>query len=61
MQPFVLRLTSAGAPDTSFSGDGLAFNDRPTRPGGVADLAIQPDGAIVVGGSAKDLVERPTR
>ena len=56
-QPFLLRLTSAGAPDTSFSGDGLAFNDRPSRPGSVTDLAVQPDGAIVIGGTAKDLVE----
>lgn len=57
IQPFVLRLTPTGAPDTSFSGDGLAFNDRPTRPGSVSGLAIQPDGAIVIGGSAQDLVE----
>ena len=56
-QPFVLRLTSAGVPDTSFSGDGLAFNDLPTRPASVSGLAIQPDGAIVIGGSAKDLVD----
>ncbi len=56
-QPFVLRLTSAGEPDTSFSGDGLAFNDRPTRPASVSGLAIQPDGAIVIGGTAKDLVD----
>ena len=56
-QPFLLRLTSAGEPDTSFSGDGLAFNDRPTRPASVSGLAIQPDGAIVIGGGAKDLVD----
>ena len=52
-QPFLLRLATTGMPDTSFSGDGLAFNDRPSRPSGVASLAIQPDGAIVVSGGAK--------
>ena len=57
MQSFVLRLTSAGAPDISFGGDGFAFNDQPTRAWGLADLAVQPDGAIVFAGSAKDPVE----
>ena len=52
-QPFLLRLTTTGVPDTSFSGDGLAFNDRPSRPSGVANLAIRPDGVIVVSGGAK--------
>jgi uncharacterized delta-60 repeat protein len=52
-QPFLLRLTTEGVPDTSFSGDGLAFNDRPSRPSGVANLAIRPDGVIVVSGGAK--------
>ena len=52
-QPFLLRLTTMGVPDTSFSGDGLAFNDRPSRPSGVADLAVQPDDSIVVSGGAK--------
>ena len=57
IQPYVMRLTSAGVPDTSFSGDGLTFNDLPDRPGGVVALAIQPDGAIVFVGGAKELVE----
>ena len=52
-QPFLLRLTTTGVPDTLFSGDGLAFNDRPSRPSGVASLAIRPDGVIVVSGGAK--------
>ena len=52
-QPFLLRLTTTGVPDTSFSGDGLAFNDRPSRPSGVSSLAIRPDGVIVVSGGAK--------
>jgi uncharacterized delta-60 repeat protein len=49
----VARLTPDGAPDPSFSGDGLQTIDF----GGGAEeahaLALQPDGAIVVGGSAQ--------
>ena len=56
-QPFVLRLTSAGEPDISFNEDGLAFNDLPSRTWHLSGLAIQPDGAIVFAGTAKDLVD----
>jgi uncharacterized delta-60 repeat protein len=45
----LVRLTAAGAPDTTFDGDGIArFADIAT-PGGVA---LQPDGRIVSTGSA---------
>ena len=47
----VWRFTSAGAPDTGFSGDGLVTQDF----GGTSDLGsaviVQADGRIVVGGS----------
>jgi uncharacterized delta-60 repeat protein len=56
-QSFVLRLTTAGVPDVSFSGDGFAFNNLPTRTWFLSDLAIQLDGAIVFAGIAKDPVE----
>ncbi len=48
----VARLTSSGAPDPSFSGDG----ERTNLPLTVRALILQPDGKIVVGGQspAKD-------
>ena len=50
----VARYTSDGLPDTTFSGDGVVVTD--VAGGGAADganaVAIQPDGRIVVAGSA---------
>lgn len=47
----LLRATAAGAPDATFSGDGVAINDDtfPTNDFAYAS-AIQPDGKIVVAG-----------
>ena len=48
------RLTVAGAPDTSFSGDGWARNFRRRRflAGGSYSVAIAPDGSLFAAGSA---------
>ena len=50
---FVMRFTSSGIPDTTFSGDGVATIPVP-RDGGVAGIAIAPDGNIVVAGNTTD-------
>jgi uncharacterized delta-60 repeat protein len=59
-QLFVLRLGTAGAVDTTFSGDGVALNDRPSRTSSILGLAVQPDGAIAFGGAASDFAEGTT-
>jgi uncharacterized delta-60 repeat protein len=46
----VARLTQAGALDTSFSGDGIATTDLPGIGDAGTDIAIQPDGRLVVVG-----------
>ena len=49
----VVRLTESGVLDTSFSGDGLQSTDF--GPNGFArTVALQPNGAILVGGGAND-------
>jgi uncharacterized delta-60 repeat protein len=47
---FVVRVSSAGDPDASFSGDGV----RTGLPLTVAAMTLQPDGKIVVGGRTAD-------
>jgi uncharacterized delta-60 repeat protein len=47
---FVTRVSSSGAPDASFSGDGA----RTGLPLTVAAMTLQPDGKIVVGGRTAD-------
>jgi uncharacterized delta-60 repeat protein len=49
----VVQLTAAGALDTTFSGDGIVTTDLPSNIG-IADTAIQPDGKIVIAGSARE-------
>ena len=50
----VIRLRSTGAVDTSFGGDGIVVTDFGRRFEHATTVAIQPDGRIVVGGSATD-------
>ena len=47
----VARYDTTGALDTSFSGDGKVVTDMTTGPDVATAVAIQPDGAIVVGGT----------
>ena len=48
----VLRSLEDGSPDTSFSGDGKAFMDFGWGHDSARDVALTPDGSIVVAGSA---------
>ena len=48
----VARLESDGSPDTSFSGDGKAWVDFGQVEERAFDVAVQPDGKIVVAGGA---------
>ena len=48
----VMRLTSAGAPDTAFSGDGIDTT-LAAQAGAGLGAVVQPDGKILVGGSAR--------
>lgn len=49
---FVARFDADGAPDTSFDGDGIAGAAFPNvQSQGVRDVAIQPDGKIIIVGS----------
>lgn len=47
----VVRLTATGLPDTTFSGDGLAFADipAPDQINSLTGVGVQPDGSVVVG------------
>lgn len=49
----VLRYTAAGAPDLTFAGDGVQTTDFGGRFDYAKDVAVRPDGRIVVGGSAR--------
>jgi uncharacterized delta-60 repeat protein len=50
--PQVARLTGAGAPDATLGGDGSVLADLGPS-GKVTDLAVTPDGKIVLAGSSK--------
>jgi uncharacterized delta-60 repeat protein len=54
-RPFVLRLHADGTPDSTFDGDGFTQFGFGGRPGAVNQIAVQPDGRILVAG----YVERP--
>jgi uncharacterized delta-60 repeat protein len=48
----VARFTTAGKPDTSFSGDGVANVDPLLTDADIRAVAVQPDGKVVVGGGS---------
>ena len=48
----VARYNADGSPDTSFSGDGRQTTDFGGRPDAGTGVAVQPDGKIVVAGTA---------
>jgi uncharacterized delta-60 repeat protein len=51
-QDFALgRLTSTGAPDNSFDGDGVAATTFPAGPATIRDLTLLADGSIVAAGT----------
>jgi uncharacterized delta-60 repeat protein len=53
----LVRLTSSGKLDTTFSGDGIATTDFGNGPsGGIRDLVVQPDGKIVAVGSSNGVI-----
>ncbi|HMX39694.1 MAG TPA: hypothetical protein PKD78_05180, partial [Saprospiraceae bacterium] len=49
---FAVRLNTSGSADPSFSGDGRAFADYSSGDDRINDIALQPDGKIVVIGEA---------
>jgi uncharacterized delta-60 repeat protein len=49
----VARLTSTGAVDGNFSGDGVATINPGTSGGRADGVAVEPDGKIVIGGAAR--------
>lgn len=51
--PLLLRITTAGVPDTTFDGDGFLM-PLSTAPGFEPCIAFQTDGKIVLGGSISD-------
>lgn len=46
----ILRFTSTGAPDPTFSGDGIRIDDRPNGPEWISDIRLQDDGKVVFSG-----------
>ena len=56
----VARTNSDGTPDTAFDGDGKASTDFLSRNDIAFDIALQPDGKIVVAGT-KDIAEGATQ
>lgn len=50
--PFLVRLTTAGALDASFNGTGILVTDVGTEDGSAVGVAVQPDGRIVQAGYA---------
>src|SRR5689334_4970185 len=59
---YVLRLRSDGVPDSSFNGGSLAFHfsygDASDKPEAVSRIAVQPDGKIVLAGTAANSTNR---
>ena len=51
VDPFVMRFTGGGAPDTSFNGGSAPFHwNSNSDPEGASRMAVQPDGKIVLAG-----------
>jgi uncharacterized delta-60 repeat protein len=48
--PLMVRYNTNGSPDTTFDVDGIRFIDLPDNGGAVEEMAVQPDGKIIVAG-----------